>query len=857
MISAFVPTLNNETTIRRVLKGLKAQTVTPEKIIVIDSGSTDRTKDICLEEGVEFYPKEHFGDFERLGLGRARNRILELIDTPYLLSVDSDIIVRPDHIERLIPIMEADPMLGGVAGKQIELNRTELGDRCRTVVEMRDLYQPIREQETHYRDFILGSNNIYRVDALHKVGEIENGNKYRPFEDSFMSNYEDVDIGIKLRKQGYKLMWTPEVHTYHLQKDDVRSFIDRAYRYRVFKWALQGAFENDELYRKKIEHNINYTQMGFDILCEKSRWYLSYPFIIAGFTFFLEDIVRFAENHPMAAKIYNSFLKSQKYFVSEKILSGVLDYNSLLLDKISLKAGDDIDEEIYEWFLKLASLEVFDKKFPAMHDKKTEETEIEIKKKAVEASMHRMGYEKSLNIYGDFKVLLANMPRRDGDRFGVNAGSRWPHTYDMTRYDANLPPYIPFPFFLAHLYSGLQEKKISSWIIDGVAEGYTDEEFIYEAYGYSPDLLILETSASSFLNDIYMIRKVKEFLPDTKICMVGSHVSFLMGDLMSYAEVDFGIAKEYEESALELASAIKNKKDFSEIKGLIFREGKTVVINDSDGDTSFSELPRPERIITPFYNYNDRPIKELEYPSLQIQLSRGCPYKCTFCLWPHTFYGKKYRTADTDRVAEEIKNAVDIFGIRSFYVDDDTFNMDKKHLHAFCDSLEKFNINLPWMAMARADGGLDENILKKMKDCGLTALKFGIESIDEEVLKEIDKKLDVKKCEENMQICRDLGIQIHLTFSIGYEADTEEKIRKTFEWLKLQNPNSQQVSIVVPFPGTPMYKKLIKNGSLTDNKDNDYDGQNALVFENSMGREVTERLKKEWDKNWSEFKAGK
>ncbi len=365
MITAFVPTLNNETTIRGVLQGLKAQTVKPKKIIVIDSGSTDRTKEICLSEGVEFYPKEHFGNFERLGLGRARNRILELIDTPYLLSVDSDIIIRPDHIERALPVMEADPMLGGIAGKQIELNRSELGDRCRAVVEMRDLHKPIASQKAEYRDFILGSNNIYRVAALHKVGLIENNNRYRPYEDKFMSNYEDVDIGIKLRKQGYKLLWDPSIHTYHLQKDDVRTFIDRAYRYRVFfKWQLQGAFEDADLYRKKIEHNINYTQMGFDILCEKSRWYLSYPFIIAGFTFFLEDISRFEHGHPMAQKIYSSFVKSLDSFVSEEIKQGVLDYNQELLSKIDYQPNDNTDIEVLNWFMKLAKLEVFDKKVP-------------------------------------------------------------------------------------------------------------------------------------------------------------------------------------------------------------------------------------------------------------------------------------------------------------------------------------------------------------------------------------------------------------------------------------------------------------------------------------------------------------
>jgi len=842
LISAFVPTLNNEQTIRRVLRALKAQTVKPEKIIVIDSGSTDETRNIVKEEGVEFYPKEYFGNFARLGLGRARNRILELIDTPYLLSVDSDILVHPDHIEKAMPHFEKDSMLAGVAGKQIELNRTEIGDKCRAIVDMRDLNIPVSENKPAYKEFVMGSNNIYRTDVLYKVGEFENSNKFRPFEDSLMSNYEDVDIGIKINKQGYKILWDPSILTYHLQKDSLRTYIDRAYRYRVFKWALQGAFEDDELYRKKIEHNINYTQMGFDILCEKSRWYLAYPYMLVGFTFFIEDIFRFEQGHPMALKIYNSFVKSLDHFVSEKIRHGVLDYNKELLNKINYKPTGDIDDEIFGWFCSLAKLEVLHKKYPAMHDKKTVETDIDLKVKAVEASKNRMEYEDKLAIYGDFRVLVANPPWRKDGRFGVNAGSRWPHTYDMNRYDANLPPYIPYPFFMGHLFSMLQDEGISSWVIDGVAEGYSDEEFIYEIYGYAPDLIFIETSAPTYENDLEYLSKIKAFLPETKICIVGSHASFLKEKILENTQVDYVIAGEYEDLALNLAKTLKSG------------EASPVLIS-SDDETDFKNLPRPERLITPFYNYNDRPVKELEYPSMQVQLSRGCPYKCTFCLWPHTFYGKKYRLADPLVVAAEIKDGVESFGIKSFYVDDDTFNINKEHLHAFCDALEKNRLCLPWMAMARADGGLDDELLKRMKKNGLIGLKFGIESIDEDVLEEIGKKLDIKKCEETLQMCRDNGISIHLTFSIGYMADTEESIKRTYNWLEKQNPESQQVSIVVPFPGTPMYEKLIKDGKIADNIHSGFDGNTTLVFENSLGSEKTKFLKDKWNENWAKFKS--
>jgi len=853
MISAFVPTLNNESTIRRVLRAIKAQTVRPSRLIVIDSGSTDGTEKICNEEGFEFYTPSYFGVDGILGLGRARNRILELIDTPYLLSVDSDIVLRPDHIENLLPLLKSDPELAGVAGKQIELNRTEMGDRCRALVDMRDLYKPLGSETDEYRDFLLGSNSIYRTEALHKAGIAENGSRFRPFDDSLMSNYEDVDIGIKLRRQGYKLLWHPAQHTYHLQKDDVASYLNRAYRYRVFKWSMQGAFQDEILYRKKAEHNMNYVRMGFDIITEKSRTYLVYPYILAGFKFFLEDILRFPEESTTAQRIYNSFIKSLDHFTSDKIRQGVLDFNRDILDRITLTPSDETDGEIFEWFRSLATLDILHKKFPAMHDTKLTETDTTLKTKAVETSMFRMDYEKTLNAYGDFKVLAVNLPWRQDGRAGVNAGSRWPHTYDMSRYTANIPPYVPYPFFMGHLFSLLKENGISAWLTDCVAEGYTPEEFIYETAGYAPSLLIAETSAPSFRSDMELLKRVREFLPDTKICVTGSHIGFLKENILDEDCVDFAIQGEYEQSALELAKCLKEKIPYGHIDGLIHICG----MNRQRKDADFTSLPRPERHITPFYNYNDRPVSALAYPSFQTQLSRGCPYKCCFCQWVHTIYSHSYRRADTDSVAKEILDAQEQSGIRSFYLDDETFNIDKKHLHKFCDSLEKYGIKLPWMAMARADGGLDEEILVRMKNNGLIGLKFGIESVDENVLKEINKKLDIKKCEETLDLCRQHGIEIHLTFSIGYMNDTEATVKKTFDWMIARNPDSQQVSIVTPFPGTPMYDELIKSGVPVDDNLTDFDGQNSLAFANGLGRQRTEALKAEWVENWKNFSSGR
>lgn len=852
MITAFIPTFNNERTIREVIHSLKAQTIQPKKIIIIDSGSTDGTEKIAREEHIDFYKPSYFG-LEFLGLGRARNRILELIDTEYLLSVDSDILLEKDYIKKVLPLFDKDESIAGIAGKQIELNRIHSADRARAVVEMRDLE---RELDTCYKDFLLGSNNIYKVSVLREMGEKENNHPNRPFEDALISNYEDVDIGIKLRKHGYKLYFEPSIKTYHLQKDTLHSFVNRAYRYRVFKWQLQGAFEDLELYKKRIEHTINYTNMGINMAYEKGRYYLVYPFLFAGFNFFLEDVFKFIAvgNFEYASKIYNSFLKSLELFASKNIKNAILADNAYLLKNIDLEKSDDVDEHIFERFKELATLRVLHEKFPATVDNKLRKTDSVLHVKAVEASYFRIQREQELNIYGDFRVLFLNSPWRENDRYGVKAGSRWPHS-QMLKNNKPIPSYIPYPFFLAYAFSLLQKNEISSWMIDAVAEGYTDEETLYESVGYRPHLIVLETSTPSFLNDLEQVRKIKSFLPETKICFVGSHVSYEKEKILSHEEIDFVIVSEYEEAVLLLSKMLKNAQDFRTIEGLIYREnGKTYTNGHSTKKVEFKFLKNSHFDILPFYNYNDRPIPELEYPSFQIQLSRGCPYKCIFCLWPQLMYKNNYQLRDLNIVIDEIQKAKQLFGINSFYIDDDTFNINKKHLIDFARLLDDKKIHLPWSAMARADTVVDEETLIILKQTGLVMLKFGIESIDEEILHVMQKSLNIQKCEETIALCKKLNIKVHLTFSIGYFNDSLQAIQKTFSWLVSQNPNSMQVSIVTPFPGTKMYEEAKARGFELESDFSKYDGARYSVVTSNITKEKLEELHKNWIEQWKCFK---
>ena len=821
MITAFVPTLNNEKTIRKVLRAIKNQTIKPKRIIVIDSGSTDDTEKIVKEEGCEFYRPEDFG-FKFLGLSRARNRILELIDSEFLLSVDSDILIEKDHIEKLLPILK-DKRIAGVAGRQIEFNRLEIGDKARAIVEMDDV-----RTKSGFKDFLMGSNNIYRVEALKEVGIRFNNNPFRPFDDELTTNYEDVLVGERLRSLGYKLYLDSNVNTYHLQKDSLISFIDRAYRYRVFKWIRKGAFESFDVYRGKIEHNINYVKKFFNVLSKEAKADLAYVGFLSGIYFFVKDIEKFLKNSKIkeASIIYISLIKAFE-FLDDEIKKFVLE--DINLPK--LKIGK-YDKEIFNFFKDLFEFKIFPKKFPSIYEDFNKDVDL---KKVIKASKIKANLEKELKIYDDFRVMLVNLPWIEGNRKGVRAGSRWPHTYLSSE---KVLRYVPYPFFLSYAHYFLQEEGIASYVLDSIAEGYNEEEAFYSIVGYEPNLLVVETSTPTYENDLQFLKKIKEFNRNIKICLVGTHISFVKEKALEYDFIDFVIEGEFEKEVVKLAKELKQNSVSNKYK-------------TSDG-WDFSKAKRYFEIL-PFYNYNDRPIKKLKYPSFQIQLTRGCPYKCIFCMWPQLLF-KGYQKRNLDIVIDEIKRAKDIFGINSFYVDDDTFNIDKNYILEFAKRLKKEKINLPFMVMARADAVVEREIIKELKEAGLEAIKFGIESVDENILKEMNKSLNLKKSEESIKICKELGVEVHLTFSIGSFSETKESIKKTFLWLIKQNPDSMQISILTPFPATKMWYMAKELGYKLDNDFKKYDGARYCVVASKIPKDELVKIKENWIKEWNNFK---
>lgn len=452
------------------------------------------------------------------------------------------------------------------------------------------------------------------------------------------------------------------------------------------------------------------------------------------------------------------------------------------------------------------------------------------------------------------RVFLSNPPWRKFDLYGIRAGSRWPFMVKL-KSGEKIPGYLPMPFFLAYAAALLEKNNIDVLLVDSIAEAHSDSEFLAKVCEYKPDIFLIETSTPSINTDLKWIKKIKNIFPSVKTVLAGAHATVFAEKLLEdNIQLDFVLLGEYEFVLLNLIKNFELGGFGQDVLGVAYKVNNKVIKNDlAPLVKNLDEFPWPARHFLPMYAYNDA-FAGLPSPNVQVWASRGCPYKCIFCNWPQTMYGgNSYRVRDVKDVVKEIKWLIDKYQFKAFYFDDDTFNIGKDRIISLCEELKKQNIKIPWAVMARADTS-DEETFKIMKDAGLYALKFGVESGVQEIIDNCKKALDLQKVRRNVEVVKKLGIKVHLTFTFGLPGETKETIKQTLNFLKEVNPDSAQFSIVTPFPGTVYYDILDSKGYILSKNWEDYDGNNiAIMRTDALTAEELVRYYNWVIKEWNRF----
>lgn len=450
------------------------------------------------------------------------------------------------------------------------------------------------------------------------------------------------------------------------------------------------------------------------------------------------------------------------------------------------------------------------------------------------------------------KILLANSPWIIGsNRYGVRAGSRWPFTIELSNNGQR--DYVPFPFFLAYTASLLKKYGNEAVIIDAVAEGIGEDSFVERIKDYAPQIVVFETTTPSFRNDIRIAEKVKQNLKSAKIVFCGPHAGVFPLEILSkYMLIDYILIGEYEYTLLELVTYFEKGLNLKDVLGLAYREENEVRLNDPRPTIKdLNSLPWPERQTLSMYKYNDG-FCSLPKPNVQMLASRGCPYQCMFCLWPQTIYREhKYRKRNAVDVVDEMEWLIKSFNFKAVYFDDDVFNIDRSFILDICKEIKKRKIKIPWSAMARADL-MDEEFLELMYSAGLYAIKYGIESANQNILNFCKKNMDLNRARLTIKFTKKLGVRVHLTFCLGLPGETNQTIQRTVRFIQDVKPHSLQFSFATPFPGTVYFNYVRDKGWLFSGDWSDYDGNyKCIVKTEELSSEDLERIKIAFNSNFN------
>ncbi len=405
------------------------------------------------------------------------------------------------------------------------------------------------------------------------------------------------------------------------------------------------------------------------------------------------------------------------------------------------------------------------------------------------------------------KTLLLNPPSFEG--FDGGAGARYQATREIRSFW--------YPTWLAQPAAMIPDSKL----VDAPAHGQTLDDVLPLAKDY--ELLILHTSTPSFGNDVKVAEAFKAANPGLMIGFVGAHVAISPEPCVLASEaIDFVARHEFDYTLKEVAEG----RPLAEIDGLSYKQdGKAVHNPERELITDMDALPSVIDVYKRDLAIEDYFIGYLEYPYVSFYTGRGCKSRCTFCLWPQTIGGHKYRTRSPEKIAEDVAKIQREFPeVKEIFFDDDTFTDDTQRAEETARLLGKLGVT--WSCNAKAN--VPYETLKIMKENGLRLLLVGYETGNQQILFNIKKGMRVEFARRFTKDCHKLGIKIHGTFIVGLPGETPETIEETIRFAQEINPHTIQVSLAAAYPGTFLYNQAIENGWMRETHDSELVASNGL-----------------------------
>lgn len=367
---------------------------------------------------------------------------------------------------------------------------------------------------------------------------------------------------------------------------------------------------------------------------------------------------------------------------------------------------------------------------------------------------------------------------------------------------------------LAYIAAVLEQNKYPVAIIDAPAQGFYQKEIFKFIKNYQPDVIGFTSITQEFPTAVRLAKKIRKIFPRLKIFIGGPHASAVPREVLKTNVFDFVIIGEGEITILKLIKELKKPSpNFTKIKGIGFKKGKKISLAPSRARIkNIDKIPFPARhLMPPLKAYKPTSGAYKNLPIGTIITSRGCPFKCTFC--DRNIFGNITRLRSPKNTVDEMEILVKKYKAKEIRVWDDTFNIKPERVIQICKLILKRKLSFTWTCLCRVNF-INKKMLSFMKKAGCWQISYGIESGNQEILNRIQKAATLSMTRKAVSQTKKAGIEVKGFFIIGLPDDTPKTIQQTINFAKSLPLDIAAFSILIPFPGTKIYKDALKTGEL-------------------------------------------
>ena len=398
------------------------------------------------------------------------------------------------------------------------------------------------------------------------------------------------------------------------------------------------------------------------------------------------------------------------------------------------------------------------------------------------------------------------------------------------------------PLGLAYLAAELERAGVEALLADFVVFPYSRTAIEETVKAFSPDFVGITAVTMTFDHAAEIVRDIRAVAPNLPIVMGGPHVSMCAREALdALPELDMVVVGEGDDTVVRIAEELAGDRRWETIDGIVYRD-KTGICSTPVREyaVDVKALPLPARHLVPLGRYS-----ALNMP-VSMTTSRGCPFKCIFCVG-RKMVGARVRYRDPVSVVDEMEYLMGL-SFSQVNIADDLFTASRSHCFGVCDEILRRNLNIQWSSFARVDL-VSYDLLKKMREAGCVAVSFGVETANPEILKTIKKGITLEQVEAAVKACADAGVLPHVSFILGLPGETPDTIEETRtfgEKIKAMGA-SYGFHLLAPFPGTEIRDRAAELGiRILTNDWREYHANKAIVETEKADAALMDRVAGQW-----------